>query len=84
MSLEKLEAADAARDLQLIEARLRRDCGDDFAAAVAAAWIMGSRVAVNRLKNRRTCRICGCWELGACEGGCAWAEADLCTACVEP
>tara|TARA_R110000764_G_scaffold93727_2_gene177411 strand:- start:26 stop:385 length:360 start_codon:yes stop_codon:yes gene_type:complete len=29
----------------------------------------------------RTCRACGCWELQACEGGCAWASADRCTAC---
>lgn len=31
--------------------------------------------------NIRTCRACGCWELRACEGGCGWAAADLCTAC---
>lgn len=31
--------------------------------------------------NVRTCRICGCWELRACPGGCAWATADRCTAC---
>ena len=29
----------------------------------------------------RACRICGCTELAACPGGCAWAEHDLCTAC---
>ena len=31
--------------------------------------------------DARTCRVCGCWELQACEGGCAWATADRCTAC---
>ena len=31
--------------------------------------------------DARTCRVCGCWELLACEGGCAWASADRCTAC---
>lgn len=29
----------------------------------------------------RTCRVCGCWELRACPGGCGWASADRCTAC---
>ena len=84
MSLEKLEARDAERDLQLIAARLKADCGDNYEAAVGQAWIMGSRTVQNMVRGRRTCRICGCWELEACEGGCAWAEADLCTACVEP
>ena len=28
------------------------------------------------------CRVCGCSEHDACDGGCAWAEPDLCTACV--
>lgn len=31
--------------------------------------------------DARTCRVCGCWELQACESGCAWASADRCTAC---
>ena len=31
------------------------------------------------------CRVCGCTEENACEGGCAWAneEKTLCTACVD-
>ena len=32
----------------------------------------------------RTCRVCQCTDDRACPGGCAWAEADLCTACVPP
>jgi hypothetical protein len=35
----------------------------------------------------RTCRICGCTDLRACPGGCAWVAdpqgGDLCSACVE-
>jgi hypothetical protein len=27
------------------------------------------------------CRKCGCTEYDACEGGCSWAEEDLCSAC---
>ena len=29
----------------------------------------------------RACRVCGCTEDRACEGGCSWAEPDLCSAC---
>jgi len=31
----------------------------------------------------RTCRICGCTEKHACEGGCSWVAPDLCSACEE-
>lgn len=27
------------------------------------------------------CRQCGCSEMDACAGGCAWAAENLCTAC---
>lgn len=29
------------------------------------------------------CRVCGCTELEACEGGCGWAAPYLCTECVD-
>ncbi|CAA0128978.1 Uncharacterised protein [Starkeya nomas] len=29
------------------------------------------------------CRRCGCTEYDGCEGGCSWAEDDLCTACTD-
>lgn len=29
-----------------------------------------------------TCRICGCTDADACEGGCHWVTHDLCSACV--
>lgn len=29
------------------------------------------------------CRVCGCTEFTACENGCSWVEADLCSACLE-
>lgn len=28
------------------------------------------------------CRVCGCSNEDACEGGCHWVEEDLCSACV--
>jgi hypothetical protein len=29
------------------------------------------------------CRVCGCTDEEACEGGCSWVEPDLCSACVD-
>lgn len=31
--------------------------------------------------DRRVCRVCGCTDDAACEGGCYWVEADLCSQC---
>ena len=31
----------------------------------------------------RSCRVCGCTDDHACEGGCSWVTADLCSACYE-
>ena len=31
----------------------------------------------------RSCRVCGCTDEHACEGGCTWVEEDLCSACAE-
>jgi hypothetical protein len=28
------------------------------------------------------CRRCGCCQEDGCEGGCCWAEEDLCSACI--
>lgn len=37
-----------------------------------------------RLENiERGCRRCGCVDSKACEGGCWWVEADLCSRCAE-
>jgi hypothetical protein len=30
---------------------------------------------------RRACRVCGCTDDHACEGGCSWVEIDLCSRC---
>lgn len=48
---------------------------------VALAWAAGRRAALNPLVGRRTCRACGCWELAACDGGCAWSAEDVCSTC---
>ena len=31
----------------------------------------------------RRCRVCGCTQNHACEGGCWWVEYDLCSACTD-
>ena len=30
----------------------------------------------------QACRVCGCTNEMACEGGCSWVEDDLCSECV--
>lgn len=32
--------------------------------------------------ERSACRVCGCTDEDACEGGCHWDQPDLCSACV--
>lgn len=33
------------------------------------------------MPTQRHCRVCDCWELQACPGGCSWIELDLCSTC---
>jgi hypothetical protein len=35
------------------------------------------------LLRDRKCRVCGCSECAACDGGCFWVEWDLCSECGE-
>jgi hypothetical protein len=47
----------------------------------------GPRCYAHRRTDRagvRTCRVCGCTDDHACEGGCWWVDADLCSACSAP
>jgi len=32
--------------------------------------------------TERTCRICGCTDSRACEGGCGWAMPGICSKCI--
>jgi hypothetical protein len=99
MSLEKLEAADRRQDLQALGARLLQEVLRERPVDVGAptivlnqehldlyagrAWMMGATVVMNTSLGRYVCRICGCWELEACEMGCSWVADDLCSACAE-
>ena len=37
----------------------------------------------DRVGEIRKCRVCGCTDFKACEGGCYWVEDDLCSKCAE-
>lgn len=34
-------------------------------------------------KDEQKCRVCGCTQYNACEGGCYWVKEDLCSKCAE-
>jgi hypothetical protein len=45
--------------------------------------LAGSEYVVNLSVDEYSpcCRVCGCTENAACEGGCTWIEEDLCSSC---
>jgi hypothetical protein len=48
---------------------------DDFAAGkIKICMVLIQEISA-------VCRVCGCTEWNACEGGCRWVEKDLCSAC---
>ena len=51
-----------------------------FAGEVVATILPQLPVHVGR------CRVCGCTEDEACDGGCSWVDGDasLCTTCCPP
>jgi hypothetical protein len=51
----------------------RFDSWAEFLAGLAPARIVRASVA--------TCRVCGCTDEKACDGGCSWTEPDLCSTC---
>ncbi len=82
MSLERLEARDKADHARELLRRLCADVGEDPLQLVERAFGFGVEFATNNAQGRRTCRVCGCWEMRACDGACWWEEEDLCSACV--
>lgn len=56
------------------------------AIAAAHAQMMGEKLPEEEI-SVRSCRECGCTSDRACwhdeYGPCAWADADLCTACID-
>lgn len=51
--------------------------------AVAERAPIDAQRAADRAAGLPACRVCGCTQNAACEGGCAWHEPNLCTACVD-
>ncbi|MFA5401230.1 MAG: hypothetical protein WC359_12355 [Dehalococcoidia bacterium] len=41
----------------------------------------GSSFRCSACSGFPTCRVCGCTDANACEGGCYWVKPDLCSAC---
>lgn len=83
--LEFLDVGLTGEEALLLRDRLIRENGSNIAAIVADAWLYGATAARNALQGRRVCRVCGCWEHGACldehGGGCSWIAPNLCSAC---
>ncbi len=58
-------------------------------AAIAAARIVGERLASAQFAGVRHCRVCGCTDTTACRDedplgrpcGCHWVARDLCSVC---
>lgn len=40
--------------------------------------------ALRDAREQRRCRVCGCTDMHACDGGCYWVADDLCSACADP
>ena len=61
------------------ELREHRDHRDPM-YGVAGAYVPLCGASGNRL-DVPMCRTCGCTDARACEDGCWWVEADLCSSC---
>lgn len=66
--------------------------GADAAERDAAEWVrrhgsgpveavVEAQAAV--VAEVRACRVCGCTDAEACEGGCSWVDLDLCSSCLQ-
>ena len=42
----------------------------------------GGAPALAEGETAQRCRVCGCTDEHACEGGCSWVEPGLCSRCV--
>jgi hypothetical protein len=50
-------------------------CGD------RPVWACWQKYIYELVDAEQVCRICGCTQNNACQGGCYWVESDLCSAC---
>ena len=76
MTLSKAkEQAETARVYLIANEREMEDIAD---VSLALEHI---EIALEHLGAARKCRVCGCTEHNACDGGCSWVEEDLCSSC---
>lgn len=50
--------------------------------AALSSWKCWQEYLLSCVENEGICRICGCTNDNACDGGCSWVEDDLCSSCV--
>jgi|GEM_PF-1161361 len=50
-------------------------CGD------RPIWQCWQKYILERVDAEPVCRVCGCTQDNACQGGCYWVAPDLCSAC---
>jgi len=55
--------------------------GENDECGAGALWECWQRYIIERVENEPVCRVCGCTQYNACEGGCYWVEPDLCSKC---
>ncbi len=46
-------------------------------------WLCWQDHILERVRTEPVCRVCGCTEDNACQGGCYWVEPELCSACAQ-
>ena len=77
-------------DEQALAARLLEDhqltgtmmiAPEEVLALVADACRMGRAFAYATMRGQPACRVCGCTQDRACDGGCSWVDDDLCSSC---
>jgi hypothetical protein len=54
----------------------------DLSATISDDEDIADELADDDDEDDGACRVCGCTEDNACEGGCTWVESDLCSSCV--
>jgi hypothetical protein len=83
---ERLMPPAELEDVQRWTAKALEDgAGGEVLLPAATARALLAHIEVLELRvyelDGDFCRVCGCTQNNACEGGCHWVEADLCSSC---
>lgn len=68
------EENDHLEDMQRVATKIA-------AACVAMLECIDEQINESKAQGQ-VCRVCGCTDDNACDGGCYWVEKDLCSQCV--